>query len=220
MVDSPAGQDTAGLTAVNDPVRMLTVVFGIQVFPVIVSGGFYDIGTTLPAFPGHIVAPECNSCMAGRIVKFDLILQHPGNFSSTEIGIYIVYFPADPGSHVPFMPFREKTGIVILSFRAFPHIKRFIDDQNAQLITEIQQFLGRRIVAGPKCVDSHILHQLQLAPGSLFMEGRAKSAEIVMQADAFQLDRFIVDIQTGIRIHTDRSQAQLPDSGLFSVLPA
>ena len=72
-------------------------------------------------------------------------------------------------------------------------------------------------MAGPQRIDSHFLHQLQLAECGLLMERGTQRAEIMMQAYPLEFDMFIIDKETGIRIHPDRPEAEFTDSGLFSV---
>ena len=70
---------------------------------------------------------------------------------------------------------------------------------------------------GAKCVATHVREHLQLPLHRAVIEGRAERAQIVVQADAADLDRLAVEVETGIGSEDERSKTDA--RGVFIALP-
>ena len=69
-----------------------------------------------------------------------------------------------------------------------PHVEGFVHHQQAQPVAELEQFRRGRIVAGADGVDAQPFHDLELPFGGAAVDGRAQRAQVVVHADALQLE--------------------------------
>ena len=153
MINSPAAQHTGGFAPVDHPVRMFPVMLFIQVFSVIVSCDLYEIRTSLPAFPRHVIASERNRSVRFRIMGTHLVHQHPADFGSAKVCMHIVNFISDrphhntrmntvtpyPCGYIVLPAGREKASIIVFRLGTLPHIKCFIIYKDPEFIAQIQQ---------------------------------------------------------------------------------
>ena len=78
--------------------------------------------------------------------------------------------------------------IIVRVFAGRPAIKRLVHHNEAHLVAQIQQLRSRRIVARADGVDAGLAQNFQLPLQRADVDGRAERAEIVVVANAVQLD--------------------------------
>ena len=178
----------------------------IVFFPIIVSGHLHNVSTALSAFPGHIVASESNYRIFMRIMTANLLHKHPADFRTAYVCMHIIDLISDgphnhtgmasvspyPGGNILLLAPGEKTGIIVLRFCSFPHIKGFINNKNPQLIAEIQQLGCRRVMGSSQCICTHFLHQKQLPAGCFFVKSGPQCPKIMMQTHTVQLEAAMI----------------------------
>ena len=139
MVNSTALYNGPRLAAVKNPVRMFCMVFVVIFFSIIIACNFYNICTLLRIFPGHIIRTNGNGCILFRVIFLYFVHQYSGPLLAlfTDMGIinlisdtpenqtWVIPVSLHPGFYVPFIPLREKTGVIIRCLGRFPHIKGF-----------------------------------------------------------------------------------------------
>ena len=62
--------------------------------------------------------------------------------------------------------------------RRVPLVEAFVPDDEAHLVTEIQELWVADVVRGADGVHAHVLHQLQLTPHRCPVEGHAQGTEV------------------------------------------
>ncbi len=104
-------------------------------------------------------------------------------------------------------------GVVVLAVAVAhlgnaPHVERFVDDQQAELIGEFEQ-LGRwRIVAGPNGIDTGGLENLELALRGTPIHRSPECSQIVVETHSLQLDRPAVENEATLPVEGDRAHAE------------
>ena len=176
------------------------MVLLIEFFSIIISDCVHIFRAALSAFPGHIIASEGSQGMAFRIVNPDLRRQQFCDLCTSQIRMDIINLvsdrphnhtwmnpvPANPGSNILPVPGLEKPGVIIFCLRSFPHIKRFVNNEDAHLIAQVKEPRRGRIMTRADGIHTHCLHQVQLTSRRLFVKRGAKSTQIVMKTYAFQ----------------------------------
>src|SRR5690348_11890351 len=68
-----------------------------------------------------------------------------------------------------------------------PLVEAFVPNHEAHSVTKVEQLRSRRIVTGAYRIDSHVMHDFQLALHRSRIKSGTKGTLIVMQANAVQL---------------------------------
>ena len=89
-----------------------------------------------------------------------------------------------------------------------PGVERFIQDQEAHLVGEVEQFGRGRIVAGADGVAAHVAEHLELPLQGADIDGGAQGAEIVVVADAVEFEVLAVDEEAGVGVVLDGADAE------------
>ena len=201
MVDAPALDHRSGLAAVDDPIGMGGVMVVIHPLTVVIAHHLDDVGTGLGVGPGQIVGTEGGDAVAGGVVLRRFSQQHPhgvGAFGAC-VGIVdlvadapeqkagMVAVPAQPGGHIPGLPFVKEAGVVVGVFGAAPAVEGFRIDENAHLISQVHQFGRGDGMAGADGVDSHLPQQFQLPGGGVPLKGGAQASQVVVHAHPAQI---------------------------------
>ena len=89
-----------------------------------------------------------------------------------------------------------------------PLIEGFVHHQQAQAVAQVV-LLGRHGVMGAADgVDAQFLQSLQPALQGRFGKGRAEGAQVVVQTNAFELERLAVEEETVVRVEAGRADAE------------
>src|ERR1035441_4439645 len=75
-----------------------------------------------------------------------------------------------------------------LAFAADPFVEGFVHHQQTHAVAEVVKLGRHRVVGAAYGVDTDLLESLEAAFQRLLDEGRAKCAEVVMNADSLHLD--------------------------------
>jgi hypothetical protein len=100
----------------------------------------------------------------------------------------VVAVAADHVAQVALAPLREVLAVAVLYFRPAPHVEGLVHHQEAHAVGELEQLRRGRVVARADRVRAHALQDLELALERAAVDGRAERAEVVVVADALQLD--------------------------------
>ncbi len=89
-----------------------------------------------------------------------------------------------------------------------PGVEGFIEDHEAHLVGEFEKFRCRRVVAGTDGIASHVAEHLQLPLQGADVDGGAQRAEVVMIADAIELEMLAVDEEAGVGVILEGADAE------------
>ena len=121
---------------------------------------------------------------------------------------WMVLVPVYHGFDIAFCPVLEVKMIIIFALAGFPAVKGFIHDYKAHAVREIKELWCRRIMRRAQCIDSHFLHDPELTLHGRKICNGSKAALIMMQANAMQLHRLIIQVKTGIGIEAEAAHAK------------
>ena len=89
-----------------------------------------------------------------------------------------------------------------------PLVEGLVHHQQAQAVAQVV-LLGRHGVMGAADgVDTQFLQSLQPALQGRFGKGRAEGAQVVVQTNAFELERLAVEEETVVRVEAGRAEAE------------
>ena len=94
----------------------------------------------------------------------------------------------DHVADIALRPLVEIFAVAVGHLGPAPHVERLIHDHEAHAVAVFQKLGRGRIVAGADGVHTGGFHDLQLALGGAAVDGRSQRAEVVMVADALDLD--------------------------------
>ena len=87
-------------------------------------------------------------------------------------------------AHMPRVPVEM---IIEGRLLLLPHVERFVEDDEAHAVGQVEQLGRRRVVRRAYRVDAHRPHDLELPFDRAGVHGRAQGAQVVMQAHAANL---------------------------------
>ena len=104
---------------------------------------------------------------------------------------------------VALVPFIKESGVVAIRFLASPHVETLVHDQDSHRIAHVEEFRSRRIMTASDGVHAHIAQDGKLAMHRILVYGSTQTAEIMMLADAIQLDIPAIEEKSlpGIKLH-------------------
>ena len=141
-----------------------------------------------------------------RALRLDLV----GNFIARAPHHHRGMIPVaeDHARDVPLPPFVEMdvVGVALLDLGHAPFVEGLVHDQESQLVAEVEELRGGRIVAGADGVAAHRAERFQAALPDPLGHGRAHATAVVMQADAVELHVLAVDQAALVGVET-----HLPD---------
>ncbi len=230
VINAAAGQDRGRFAAVNRPGGMIGMMLRVALFAVVVALCLNQVGATLCSRPRHEVAADGDAGIAVGVVQTYLFGQRRGGVRRIGIDIGIQNFVADgphqqtgmitvtahQGGHVRGHILREETRVVVGRFGTLPHVKRFVNYQNAHFVAQIHDLPCWRIVACAQGVHAHLLHGAELAAHGLFVEGSAQAAQIMVQTDTVQLHRLAVEQQSVVRRELNVAEANMLHDNLIA----
>ena len=163
------------LTAQNNLLRQLLIVFGILVGTIIESGYVHSSRHIIVDY--SIWSIHTLSDRTGRVFAMTDILQHTWKFRSVISIPLVGHFITDTPHHntriiaivtnkiyqVFLNPLIEYLVIAIRHFCRFPFIKWFRHQHHTHFITRLYQFRSRHIVRSTDGVTAHILQDTDLA---------------------------------------------------------
>ena len=200
MIHPSALYHRGSLTSVDDPVRMLFMVFRIIFFRVVIARHFHDIRTFLGIFPGHVIGTDRHRCHLPVIPLSDYCKEATGDLLSMGIRMGIrnlvanaphdngrmIAVSADPAAYILLHPLLEKSGIIIRILCHLPHIERFGYDQKSHLIRQFHQFHSGHIVGSPHSIDTHGTHEFKFPAHGFFVKSRSQCSEVMVIAGTVQ----------------------------------
>ncbi|MNB80440.1 hypothetical protein D3C75_272030 [compost metagenome] len=189
---------------------------------VVIPGYLDDVCTFLCILPRHIVRADRYRTVAARVMQQHLILLHPGNLLAPLAGMGIIDFVADaphdqartvpvapdPAGNIPSPPFREKTGVVVRRLAALPHVKRFRNDQHAQLIGQLHQLNCRHVMGGADGIHAHLLQQHNLPAQRCHINCCPQRPKIMVLAHPVQLKRAAVEEKSLVTVKLHCPEAE------------
>ena len=120
----------------------------------------------------------------------------------------MVAVTADECAKVFFVPVRKKKVVVVSGLAANPAIERFVHDDEAETIGDVEQFGSRRVVARANRVAAHLFKDFELSFERAGVDGGAERAEIVMIANAVERNALAVKEEAVIGGKFDRANAE------------
>ncbi len=102
----------------------------------------------------------------------------------------------------------EETCVVLRSLRGFPTVKGFVDDHQAQLITDLDQLVCCRVVGYTDGVDAHALHGFHLTLDGTVVCHCAQGSLVMVHAHSVQLHVLAVQVKAFILIHGNPAEAK------------
>ena len=200
MIHPSALYHRGSLTSVDDPVRMLFMVFRIIFFRVVIARHFHDIRTFLGIFPGHIIGANGNRCNIAIVPLSDRRDQPAGDLLTMSIRMGIrdliantphdnrgmIAVSANPAAYILLHPFLEKSGIIIRILCHLPHIERFGYDQKSHLIRQFHQFHSGHIMGSPHSIDTHGSHEVEFTAHGFFVKSCSQRSEVMVVTGTVQ----------------------------------
>ena len=120
----------------------------------------------------------------------------------------VVTVAQDQVRQVALVPLVEEAGIVVLRLLAPPHVEALVHHDQSHRVAHVQQLRGRRIVRRADRVHTHRLEFRELTMQGILIEGSAQAAEVVMLADAVQLEVLAIEPEAGLRIELEIAEAR------------
>ena len=105
----------------------------------------------------------------------------------------MVAVAADERAHVLLVPVGEEQVVIVRRFCPDPAIESLIHHDEAHSVAKVQQLRRGRIVAGADGVAAHLLQHFELTFQGAGVDGGAERAEVVMIADAVELNALAVE---------------------------
>ena len=193
-IDFPALYRGSSLTSINDPVRMLLVVFVIIFLRIIITGHFYQIRTLLGVLPRHVVGTNGDFRIFTGIVDPYFTHQIFRNFLSpfADVGIinlisdapqdqaWMVPVPAHPARHIFRIPFWKEAPVIIWIFGTFPHVKRLRHYEKSHGIRQFHHVWSKHIVGKSEGIHAHGFQFFQLPLHRPVIVCRAEAAKVMV----------------------------------------
>ena len=139
-----------------------------------------------------------------RNVSVIYLVAHAPHYNARMISV-----TANPRGNVFLVPFIKEPCIVKLGLWALPHIKSFTVNQYAHFIAKLHKSLCRRIVRSSYRIYTHIKHTLKLSSCRRLVESRTKTAKVMVQTDAVELDMPAIEIKTAVGLILNFTQSDL-----------
>ena len=98
--------------------------------------------------------------------------------------------------------------VIEISLLLLPHIEGFVHHDEAHAVCEFQKFRRRRVVRSADAVDAHRLQDFELTFESAHIYSSAQAAQIMMIADASDLDLFAVQKKTFLSVEGEVANAE------------
>ncbi len=125
----------------------------------------------------------------------------------------VVAITADQGPRILLMPLVEQVipAVVVARLGLTPGVEHLVQDHEAHAVGKVEQFRGRRVVAGAEGIAAHLPQQLELPLEGPHVDRRAQGAQVVMIADAVELEMLAVDQQplVGVVLHGTHAEGGL-----------
>ena len=120
----------------------------------------------------------------------------------------MVVIAANLRPQILFMPIVKKKAVIIRGLAQGPTVERFVQDENSQAIAKVELFRRGHVVARSQGVDSHFLQDFELPLRRPQMKRRPQSAQVMMQAYAFELNALAVEKKAVVGIELDGADAK------------
>ncbi len=105
----------------------------------------------------------------------------------------VIAVAVDHGDDIAFGPVVEEAAITEAGLGAFPFVEGFIHDEEAHAVGEVEKFGVWGIVGGADGVAAEGAEDFELSLEGAEVGGGAEGAEVVVIADALDLDAFAVE---------------------------
>ena len=89
--------------------------------------------------------------------------------------------------------FKEADAIVVTLLSKEPGVKCFLNDHQAQLVANLQQLVGRRVVGDADSIDAHPLEDFHLSLDGTVIRHSAQCALVVVHTHAVELHPLAVE---------------------------
>ena len=106
------------------------------------------------------------------------------------------------------MPLVEVQIIAVGDLRHLPAVEALGHQRHSHLVAETDELRGGHVVRGTDGIDTHVLHDADLAAHGGLIDCRTQWAKIVVQADALELDLTAVEEEAFARLELDGAHAE------------
>ena len=120
----------------------------------------------------------------------------------------VVAIVAEHVDHVALRPCVEEPVVAVLTLGDIPLVERLQHHHESQLVAEPDQFGRRHVVRSADGIAAHVLEDAQLPADGRFVHGGAERAEVVVQADAFDLPALPVQFEAAFGGHGNAPDAE------------
>ena len=181
---------------------------GLVAAAVVITAGD-DAGAVLVIDPGDVVGADV--IVTGNVVPvgalLDLVAEGPGDDTGSVLvtldhgtgnvlGIGHAGLEAvQAGAGGLLEVLGEVVGVAVLGIDQT--VEGLLDDQQAQLVTDLDVLLISGVVGGTDGVCAHVLHDGQLTVHGVVVSGGAQTALVMVHADAVELDSLAVQVEAG-----------------------
>ena len=117
--------------------------------------------------------------------------------------------------HVVVMVAAEILTVVIGALGFFPLVEHFVNHQESQTVTSIEECLGGQIVAATHGIISLRLHEFHLSDVGTVNACGSEQTVVVMDTASVEFEAFAVEFETFFGRKTEGSDAKGNEKGIF-----
>ena len=206
------------------------MMFVVTFIEIIVSHEVDDFPGTLCGFPLYVIGGERRIGVLAVIQFAYCVVQFICYFQpAVKIGvIYFISNPpyedarvvpvlAHPARQILFPPLLKVIAIIVIGFRALPHIETLGIKEKTQFIAEVEQMLCRHIVGAADRVDAHLFQREELAAQRRLVHRGAEGAEDMVFTRSLDRDMLAIEEKAMVGIKRNRAEPQMLAQGILSL---